>query len=203
MVQVNSAAKRDGITCMQTGDKLVVDKETVDTSGESKGLLQRLRHQVIALAKEKDPPHRIALGGALGIFIGLLPIMGIQMAVVSILAIPLRGNLKAAIAGVWISNPITFIPLYFANYKFGLLFFSNNKVGWEEFSSVIKLAARWNWGDVSASMSNLMDMGTDILIPLWGGSAILGILFAPVTYAALYKIVTRHRVRAQIEKEDF
>jgi len=181
----------------------VVDKEIVDTSGESKGLLQRLRHQVIALAKEKDPPHRIALGGALGIFIGLLPIMGIQMAVVSILAIPLRGNLKAAIAGVWISNPITFIPLYFANYKFGLLFFSNNKVGWEEFSSVIKLAARWNWGDVSASMANLMDMGTNILIPLWGGSAILGILFAPVTYAALYKIVTRHRVRAQIEKEDF
>ena len=62
--------------------------------GRLNSLMRRAWVAVYKLAREKDPPERVALGLALGIFVGFLPIMGIQMAVVSLFALPLRANLK-------------------------------------------------------------------------------------------------------------
>ena len=110
---------------------------------KSKSLLRRFVSKLIEIARQKDTPHRIGLGMALGIFVGILPIMGIQMTVVAIIALPLRGNLKAAVAGVWISNPITFIPMYWGYYQFGLLFFPSRAITWEKFGEIIASAASW------------------------------------------------------------
>ena len=132
--------------------------------------------------KEKDPPHKIALGLALGIFIGFLPIMGIQMAVVTVFALPLRGNLKAALAGVWISNPLTFIPLYWGNYLFGKLFYPVSSISWRNFAGEMSRAANWDWTAIKASIGSVLHMGADLLVPLWLGSAILGIVFGVLTY---------------------
>ena len=148
-----------------------------------------------AILKEKDPPGRLALGMALGIFIGMLPIMGIQMAVVTIVAFPFKANLKAAVLGVWISNPVTFIPLYWANYQFGLLFFHKREVSMEQFSSIISGASEWNWTSIKQSFFNLVDLGSDIMIPLWGGSAILAVGLGILTYIVTYRWVIYYRNR--------
>jgi hypothetical protein len=158
-----------------------------------RSLLRRAVGKLIALAREKDPPVRIALGMALGIFVGLLPIMGIQMAVVSLFALPLRGNLKAAIAGVWISNPITFIPMYYGCYKFGLLFVSTPEISWETFGGAMMNASEWSWSEISASMGRLMALGGDILVPLWTGSSILAVLFGVPTFFVTYRMVIKYR----------
>ena len=55
---------------------------------------------------------------ALGLFIGFMPILG-QMFVAAALAIVLRVNLPVSVMGVWISNPVTTVPLYFFSYKVG------------------------------------------------------------------------------------
>ncbi len=55
---------------------------------------------------------------ALGLFIGFMPILG-QMFVAAILAIVLRVNLPISVMSVWVSNPLTVAPLYFAAYKVG------------------------------------------------------------------------------------
>ncbi len=62
--------------------------------------------------------HSVASGLALGLFIGFMPILG-QMAVAATLAIILRVNLPVAVMGCWISNPITFAPIFFFTYKLG------------------------------------------------------------------------------------
>ena len=180
----------------RTENELTADHQNeIEKPKERKGPLRRIASKLLEIAKEKDPPHKIALGLALGIFIGFLPIMGIQMATVSILAIPLRANLKAALVGVWISNPFTFIPLYYANYLFGRLFVPSTAVTWEEFSGVISHASEWNWSALRDSLSNLIDMGTDILVPLWVGSAILGVVFGVPTYILTFRFVVRHRAK--------
>jgi hypothetical protein len=163
--------------------------------GRLRSALRRGWARVYRLLREQDPPHRIALGLALGIFIGMLPIMGIQMAVVAVLALPFRANLKAAIAGVWISNPITVIPLYYANYRFGLLFLSSREADQAVFSRVIENASRWDWGDIGASLWRLFDFGAEILVPLWLGSAILAVLLGIPTYFVTYRAVVRTRER--------
>ncbi|MBN2715125.1 MAG: DUF2062 domain-containing protein [Deltaproteobacteria bacterium] len=147
------------------------------------------------LLKEKDSPHKIALGLALGIFIGFLPIMGIQMAVVTLFAIPLRGNLKAAIAGVWISNPVTFIPLYWVNYLLGTVFYRETTVSWHEFGGQITRTVSWDWTAVKASLQSILFLGADVFAPLWLGSAILAVLFGVITYFVTFRCVVFYRSR--------
>ena len=64
--------------------------------------------------------NRRSLSGAafIGVFSAMLP-MPMQMAVAAILAIRLRCNLPLSAALVWLSNPLTFVPLCYANYRVG------------------------------------------------------------------------------------
>lgn len=62
--------------------------------------------------------HSVASGLALGLFIGFMPMIG-QMIVAAALAIILRVNLPVAVMGTWISNPITFAPIFFFTYNAG------------------------------------------------------------------------------------
>ncbi|MCP4675061.1 MAG: DUF2062 domain-containing protein [Deltaproteobacteria bacterium] len=167
---------------------------------ENKGLLRRGVARLVAVLRQKDTPHRIALGMAMGIFVGLLPIMGVQMAVVAMLALPFRGNLKAAIAGVWISNPITFIPMYWGYYQFGLLFSSTKEIEWERFQGIISEAAEWSWMSVSQSMNRVVDIGVDILIPMWIGSTILAVVFGILTYFVAFRFVVKYRALRAAKK---
>ena len=155
--------------------------------------IRRLARKVVAIIKQKDTPHRIALGLAFGIFIGILPIMGIQMTVVTLVALPFRANLKAAVAGVWISNPITFIPMYWGYYKFGLVFFPSRDVTWEAFIEMIKEAGELNWSALGESLDSILDIGMDILVPMWTGATILAVVFAIPTYFVTKWAVVKYR----------
>lgn len=149
--------------------------------------------KLIILLRQKDTPHRIALGAALGIFVGILPIMGIQMTVVTLLALPCRANLKAAVAGVWVSNPITFLPMYFGYYKFGLLFFPSREVSWQAFMQMITEAGELNWSAPGESLSRILDIGADILLPMWAGASVLAVFFGVMTYFVTKRAVVLFR----------
>ena len=185
------ARRRHECTCYLRG--LMTDPS--ETNPRDRSLIKRLVRKLIDIVKQKDTPHRIALGAALGIFIGILPIMGIQMTVVAIIAIPLRANLKAAVAGVWISNPITFLPMYWGYYKFGLLFFPQRAMSLHEFRQIIHVAGDWDWSAIGASISRIMAMGADILIPMWAGATILAVAFGIPTYFVTKQFVIAYRAR--------
>ncbi len=173
---------------------------TVPSSAEAgnqpeKSLLKRFAARLLEIARQKDTPHNIGLGLALGIFIGILPIMGIQMSVVAILAIPFRANIKAAVAGVWVSNPITFLPMYWGYYKLGLLFFPSKAVSWDDFINMIKEAGEIDWSSITESLGRILNIGADILIPMWTGAFILAVIFAPPTYFITKRAVKEYRKR--------
>jgi len=60
----------------------------------------------------------VAKGIAIGIFCAFLP-MPFEMVPAIFLAVLMGGNLPFAIAGVWISNPVTWVPLYTPCYLLG------------------------------------------------------------------------------------
>jgi uncharacterized protein (DUF2062 family) len=62
----------------------------------------------------------ISGGIALGIFVGLLPIPG-QTALALLMGLLLRVNLPMAVISVWISNPITFVPIFYFAYRIGAM----------------------------------------------------------------------------------
>ncbi len=59
-------------------------------------------------------------GVALGVFIGLLPVLG-QTPLAIFGALLLRVNLPLAAVAVWISNPITFVPIFYFAYRLGAM----------------------------------------------------------------------------------
>ncbi len=71
--------------------------------------------------------HRRSLAGgiALGLFVGLTPTVGIQTVLVLLGAPFLRANFPVAFLALWVSNPITTPPLYWAFNRLGAWVFSD------------------------------------------------------------------------------
>ena len=79
------------------------------------GLKNRWHHLMML----RDTPHRVAKGFALGIFIGWLPLVGIQMFLAAGISWLTRANFIASMPGVWFSNPVTMVPMYYLCNRLG------------------------------------------------------------------------------------
>ncbi len=91
-----------------------------ETVTQKKGRLKALLHKAYErLVKIRGQPREIALGFALGLFVGTSPYMGFQTAVSVFAASLLRWNKISAAIGVWISNPVTAPFLYTITYMAG------------------------------------------------------------------------------------
>ncbi|MBP7020463.1 MAG: DUF2062 domain-containing protein [Planctomycetes bacterium] len=86
----------------------------------------------------KDSPHSVALGATIGMWVALTPTVGIQMTVCLIICSIVKANILIAIAMCWISNPVTFLPMYYGYYRFGLLITNTDPITWQEFSRLLK-----------------------------------------------------------------
>ena len=82
-------------------------------------LSHRSRQALIWVWKQEGSPGQRARGLAAGIFCGCFPFFGLQTLLGIALASVVRGNHLLAAAGTWISNPFTYVPLYWFNYHVG------------------------------------------------------------------------------------
>ena len=123
-----------------------------------------------------DTPHHIALGTAIGMFIAITPTVGIQMILVLLLAAVTRPlfyfNRAAALVTVYVSNPVTMVPLYWFNYKVGTLFYSS-RLGWGDFQQLRALG----WWD--ALIWVFVEIGAPLIVGSLLTATIAGILTYP------------------------
>lgn len=82
---------------------------------------RQIRLVYLKLRRLQDKPEVVAKGLAVGVFTGCFPFFGMQSLLALVLATVVRGSKVAALAGTWISNPLTSVPLYIFNYKIGKL----------------------------------------------------------------------------------
>lgn len=128
---------------------------------------RRVRYLYLKLLLVPDTPHRVALGLAIGIFVGFTPTVPLQTIIVLPIAWLLRGSKIAAIVGIWISNPLTIPPIYAAVFYIGRLItpFGRNSA----------LPENWDFSD-------LVDVGWDAALAGIAGGIVLGTIAAPLTY---------------------
>ena len=74
---------------------------------------------------QKGSPIFNAKGLAIGVFSGCFPFFGFQTLIGVFFAKIAKGNIVLAAIGTWISNPFTYIPLYYFNYKVGSIILNN------------------------------------------------------------------------------
>lgn len=79
----------------------------------------RLQRGLQWLWNQEGSPAEQARGLSAGVFCGCFPFFGLQIVLSVGLASLLRGNQLLAAAGTLVSNPLTYLPLYWFNYRVG------------------------------------------------------------------------------------
>ena len=124
---------------------------------------RRLQRALQWLWQQEGTPEQRARGLAAGIFCGCFPIFGLQTLVGIAMANVVRGNHLLAAAGTWISNPFTYVPLYWFNYQLGALLLGPGR--------------RWPGFD-ALQQSEFGEMGWSVISRLMLGSTITGAVCA-------------------------
>ena len=83
---------------------------------------KKFRRSLILLWELEGTPAERARGIGVGVLSGCFPFFGLQSLIGVCLASLFKGNHLLAVIGTWISNPLTYIPLYWFNYKIGSFF---------------------------------------------------------------------------------
>ena len=81
--------------------------------------IHKLRRCWKWLLQQEGTPAKRARGIAVGVFTGCFPFFGFQTLLGIFLARLVRGNHLLAVFGTWISNPFTYVPIYWFNYRIG------------------------------------------------------------------------------------
>ena len=128
---------------------------------------------------QNGSPFFNAKGVAVGVFCGCFPFFGFQTLLGLFLARVTKGNLFLAAIGTWISNPFTYVPLYFFNYKVGSFILKN--------SSDIIL-------NKNLMVGELWEKGRVFSLRLILGSALVGLLLASISGAIVFLVYKKKRV---------
>ncbi len=142
-----------------------------------------------------DPPHRLALGIALGLFVTFLPAIGLQMVLVVFLAWLCRANKLVGLPLVWISNPVTFIPIYYPCYVLGCKFLGMPVVSdeWD------KLTEKSLSPDVTATLGSRIrfwwDSVLDFAGPLGLGCLVVASVVGILSYYISLFAIRSYRLR--------
>ena len=90
-------------------------------------LIKRVRKFIFWLWEQEGTPYQRSLGFGVGIFSGCFPFFGFQTLMGVFLAKIFKGNTILAAIGTWISNPFTYLPLYYFNFRVGSLLLDQNQ----------------------------------------------------------------------------
>ena len=143
-------------------------------------LQRQLRFVYLKLLRLRGKPRVVAKGLAIGVFAGCFPFFGLQSLVSIFLAALLRGSKVAAIAATWISNPLTYVPIFIFNYKIGKLLLGTK-------DTVLTLDLK--------SFTAFKELGPTFAITLLTGCFVVGLILALITYFYSLAILERLRTR--------
>jgi uncharacterized protein (DUF2062 family) len=141
--------------------------------------------------KIRGEPRQIALGLALGIFIGMLPVLGLQTVSAIFFASLLKWNKIAAALGTLISNPLTIPPLYAITY-----FVGNKLMGLRHG------LPRFTTSGVE-TLIDMVQKTPEIILALFIGGILLGLPSAAVGYFLSYEALKRYqsRIREKLARQ--
>ena len=135
------------------------------------------------MVRDPLPPENVAAGWALGVFVGFAIPFGLQLVVSVPLALMMRVSKIGATVGTFVTNPATIFFIYPAQtWVVYNLVFGNRDMG--------ELPTEW-------SRRAVVSLSGPVIISFFLGGIALAMVFSPITYHIVKRIVVRHRRRKQ------
>ena len=125
----------------------------------------------------------VSLAFAVGFWAMYTPPLPFQMVIAAVLAIYFNANLPISVALVWITNPVTWLPMYYTAYKVGAFALGQGSFEFEQFSQLF-------------SIQKVLELGTPLLLGcfiLMNVGAVVGYFGAQFLWrrAVLHKMLLR------------
>lgn len=123
-------------------------------------------------------PASAAMGAAIGMFVMLTPTIGIQTPIAIALCVPLGGNIPLSLVAVFISNPLTMVPVFGFNLYLGCRMLG------------IPFPKLYGKGSLTEAHPDFVEL-TGVLLrdyswPMWLGSLVVATIAATMSYAIIY-----------------
>ena len=128
-----------------------------------KNTIKHIKKLFYFLFTQEGTPGKRARGIAAGIFCGCYPLFGLQVFCSVFVASLIKGNKLLAAAATLISNPFTYIPLYWFNYQVGVWVLDNKNSSYKS---------------IDLNLNNVWSNGVEIIFRLLLGSTIVGVISA-------------------------
>ena len=131
------------------------------------------RDRIKSVIKLKESPHRVAIAFATGVFIGMSPLIGLHTILGFAIAWIFRLNPFALLAGVYITNPWTIVPIYTFSTWVGT-----------QCLGIEQLIPEIDWSNIT--FSYLLNELEPLLMPFIFGSLLIGSLTSILSYIIIY-----------------
>jgi uncharacterized protein (DUF2062 family) len=156
----------------------------------------RLRARITALLHLDDPPWRIALALAIGVFISCTPFYFFQTLLAVLVATVFRLNTAATVAGTWLNLP-WFAPFVYA----GALQLGGALIGAD--SLPVRALAAFVVNPASMAWRDALVLLRETSLALLVGTTIVGLVAGALTYViAVRLIASRRRRREAVSRSD-
>lgn len=127
----------------------------------------------------KGEPRHIALGMAVGVFIGVTPTIPFHTVLIILIGFVYRHNFTSAYLGSWlISNPLTIPVFYLSQYELGRVLLGMDHI---------------TFAMADYSFKTVASLGWQILLPLQAGGIIMAPFFAIPAYYICHRAVVAMR----------
>ena len=162
------------------------------------------------LTRLAGTPHNIAAGFACGAAISFTPLIGFHILLGCLLALLVRGNLIAVVAGTLVGNPWTFPFIWVATYELGQFLIGGRMGAGAElaplsFADLVNYAGEVGHlvitvGPIAAArrLASIVDV---VIWPMLVGSIPLGLVAGLLTYFPLVRMVTAYQEARRRRRE--
>ena len=155
--------------------------------------LSRLRHALAArlgaVLRLDDPPWRVALALAIGVFISCTPFYGLQTVLSLAVATIFRLNRAVTVTGTWLNLPWFAPILYGFALRIGAFVLPDlHGADLGDMTELLQLAS-------TLSVSDMLDLLGSLSLALLIGTAAVGTVAGAVTYVAVILLLRRRQRR--------
>lgn len=161
-----------------------------ELGGQLPRWLEPLKKAYFRFLKIRGNPREIALGFALGLFVGMTPFIGLHTAIAVPLAALFKWNKFSAALAVWISNPLT------APFIYGITYYTGAKVLF--IRNGYKLPTEFNLDALLYTFRSAPEIIGILLV----GGIVVGLPLAVAGYYFALKTIVEYRQSIQRKIEE-
>jgi uncharacterized protein (DUF2062 family) len=129
----------------------------------------RFKDRVRGVLTIKDTPNKLAISFAVGIFLGLSPLIGLHTILALAVAWIFRLNRLTTMSAVYVTNPVSVIPIYTFCTWVGVMILG---------SDIVLTDVDWR----HLTMGDLLHDLSYLLMPFVVGSTVVGLTAAVICY---------------------